>query len=117
MADLLNSGSKWFQSVRAKHCITLVQYLRGSDSDDILATLGRTIFKISEQFGQVRYESRDFIVAVEDFPYSDEPEPGDRVVEGGCAYEVMAPGGEPCWRFGDLYRRSYRIHAKRIGDV
>ena len=30
-------------------------------------------------------------------------------------YEVMAPGGEPPFRYSDPYRRTLRIHTKHVG--
>jgi hypothetical protein len=36
---------------------------------------------------------------------------GDQVF----VYEVLAPGGEPPWRYSDPYRRTLRIHTKHVG--
>ena len=34
----------------------------------------------------------------------------------GRTYEVMAPGGEPVWRWSDPYHQVYRIHTKCITE-
>ena len=69
-----------------------------------------------------RTESRDFLVLAADLVLAGKaelPRAGDRIREtdGGqiFLYEVMAPGGEPPWRYSDPYRRALRIHTKFVG--
>ena len=60
-----------------------------------------------------RVETRDFIVgkALIDF----EPQVGDEIEFLGSTYEVLAPSGEPAWRWSDAFHTAYRIHAKHTG--
>jgi mono/diheme cytochrome c family protein len=69
-----------------------------------------------------RTESRDYLVSAEDLVLGgvvERPKAGDRIreTEGEqlLIYEVMAPGGEPPWRWSDRHRRTLRIHTKYVG--
>ena len=41
---------------------------------------------------------------------------GDTIAYGGRTFEVMAPGGEPVWRWSDPYHQVYRIHTKCVSE-
>ena len=43
------------------------------------------------------------------------PEKGDVSWCDGGEYEVLAPNGEPVWRWSDPHRTAMRIHAKHTG--
>lgn len=123
MADLLQQGSEFLEDQRHKHMTRPVMYLRGSDSAQVQATVGRTVFEQADQFGVVhRTETRDYLVRTQDLVLGGaqtEPKVGDRVREpSGTAallYEVMSIGSEPPFRFSDPDRRTLRIHTKFIG--
>jgi len=123
VADLLQQGSAFLEDQRHKHMTRPVTYLRGGDSAELQATVGRTVFEQADQFGVVhRTETRDYLVRAQDLVLGGEettPKAGDRVREpsGAAAllYEVMSIGNEPPFRFSDPERRTLRIHTKFIG--
>ncbi|MBP9034619.1 MAG: hypothetical protein KBG29_12040 [Pseudomonadales bacterium] len=123
MADLLEQGAAWLQEQRTRHLSRTVTYLRGGDSVDLPATIGQTTFEQADEYGVIhRTESRDYLIAAADLVLAgkqDLPRAGDRIRETDgdqiFLYEVMAPGGEPPWRYSDAYRRTLRIHTKFVG--
>jgi len=121
--DLLELGAAWLEDQRTRHLSRTVTYLRGNDSVNVAATIGRTEFEQADEYGIVhRTESRDFLVLAVDLVLAGKaelPRAGDRIREAAgeqvFVYEVMAPGGEPPWRYSDPYRRTLRIHTKFVG--
>ena len=122
MTDLLRNASDWLENQRTRHAASTVKYVRGSRSADLLATVGKTAFEVDDGCGVlVRHESRDFLVLAEALVLggvSTMPEHGDRVEETQgqrvFVYEVTAPGKEPCWRYSDAFRKTFRIHTKQV---
>lgn len=122
MPDLLEQGAAWLEDQRTRHMSRTVTYLRGGDSVDLAATIGRTEFEQADEYGVVhRTESRDFLVLSAALVLAGKavlPLAGDRVRETDgdqiFIYEVMAPGGEPPFRYSDAYRRTLRIHTKHV---
>ena len=87
---------------------------RGDEGKAVNAVVGRTAFRLADDYGRtMRLVTRDFIVPATELAV--EPEPGDIVNEDGREYEVLSPGGEPCWRWSDPQRTARRIHTKQIG--
>lgn len=123
MADLLEQGSAFLEDQRHRHMTRPVVYRRVPDEVSVSATIGRTVFEQADDRGLVsRIESRDFLVRAEDLVLAGSavlPKAGDSVRESHDGrtfiYEVMAPGGEPPFRFSDPYRRTLRIHTKHVG--
>jgi hypothetical protein len=119
MSDLLKNGMSWLESQREKYVSTLVAYRRGSASAEVPATIGKTIFRIEDEYGRVVcYESRDFLISTEKLVLNGTvvlPERGDEIIDGGFIYEVMAPANEPEWRYSDAFRNTLRIHTKNTG--
>ncbi|HQL54903.1 MAG TPA: hypothetical protein PLQ87_09365 [Phycisphaerae bacterium] len=123
MTNLLEQGAAWLDQQRSRHLTRTVTYLRAGDSVDLLATIGSTTFEQADEYGVIhRTESRDYLITAADLVLAgkqDLPRAGDRIRETDddqiFLYEVMAPGGEPPWRYSDAYRRSLRIHTKFIG--
>ena len=127
MADLLQKGLAWLDDQRHAHMTQTVLYVRDAENAsytvELLATIGRTEFEQADEFGVIhKLQSRDFLIRAADLVLNSEltlPKPGDRVRETVGAqtfvYEVMAPGGEPPWRYSDPYRKTLRIHTKHIG--
>lgn len=122
MADLLESASNWLENQRTTHRTVTVTYVRGDDTVDVSATIGRTQFEIDNGFGVIeRTESRDFLVLTDDLVLASNPTlpmRGDRIRETRgtttYVYEVMAPGKEPHWQYSDPFRKTLRIHSKQI---
>lgn len=86
----------------------------GGEVHTIRAVVGRTVFRSTDVDGiWTRIETRDFIVPRE--LLSSEPQVGDEVEFLGATYEVLAPNGEPAWRWSDAFHTAYRIHAKHTG--
>ncbi len=122
MPDLLETGSNWLENQRHQHMTRTVLYQRGTDTVELVATIGRTAFEQADEFGVIhRIESRDFLVRVSDLVLATVqtlPKAGDQISETTgdqtFVYEVMAPGNEPPWRYSDPYRRTLRIHTKHV---
>ena len=122
MADLLQQASDWLETKRTQYATRAVCYVRGGQSADVSATVGKTTFEVDDGYGVlVRHESRDYLVLAADLKFGEIPtlpQRGDlvRETQGGqvFVYEVTAPGNEPCWRYSDPYRKTLRIHSKQI---
>lgn len=122
MADLLKDASAWLEGRRHEHLTVPVTYTRGAASVKLLATVGRTVFELRDDYGGVeKTQARDYLVRAEDLVLDGAlalPERGDEVREAEGAqvfvYEVMAPGKEPHWRYSDPYRQTLRIHTKHV---
>jgi hypothetical protein len=123
VTDLLAKGAAWLEDQRHRHLTRTVVYQRGTNSVEIAATIGRTEFEQADEYGIIRRtEARDYLVRAVDLVIANEqvlPKAGDRIRETDGSvtyiYEVMAPGGEPPWRYSDPYRQTLRIHTKFIG--
>jgi len=122
VADLLQQASDWLEEKRTQHASRVVAYVRGAQSVELLATIGKTTFEVDDGYGVlVRHESRDFLVLAADLVLDGAPvlpQRGDRVRETQgqqvFVYEVTAPGKEPCWRYSDPYRKTLRIHSTQV---
>jgi hypothetical protein len=122
VADLLAKGAAWLEDQRTRHLTRTVTYLRAGETVDVAATIGRTEFEQADEYGVIhRTQSRDYLIAAAALVLGgkqDLPRPGDRIRETDgdqiFIYEVMAPGGEPPWRYSDVYRRTLRIHTKHV---
>ncbi|MCI0364940.1 MAG: hypothetical protein L0219_13765 [Phycisphaerales bacterium] len=122
MADLLEQGSAWLEDQRNAHMTRAVVYQRSGENVELPATIGRTVFEQADEFGIIhKLESRDFLLLRTDLVLSGVqtlPKAGDRVRDPDGddtqVYEVMAPGGEPPFRYSDPYRKTLRIHTKHI---
>lgn len=123
MPDMLEQGLAWLDDQRHRHMSRTVVYQRGTDAVELAATTGRTEFEQVDEHGTViKLQSRDFLVRTADLELAGArtlPQAGDRVRETvgvqTFVYEVMAPGGEPPWRYSDPYRKALRIHTKHVG--
>ena len=125
MADLLQKASAWLEDQRVKHMTQTVVYQRGSDTVELPATIGETVFQIDDGGGALlRIESRDYLILAVDLVLggppatSIQPRRGDRIRETVgtqvFVYEVVGPGDEPCWRWSDSYRQTLRVHTKQV---
>jgi hypothetical protein len=124
MGDLLGQAAAWLGDMRTAHLSHPVTYRRPSAGSgqaaevEVAATVGRTVFDIDDGYGAVeRFESRDFLISAGELVLAGgpvEPQPGDRIIDGGKTYEAMAPGKAPCWRWSDPFRRTLRIHTKQV---
>jgi hypothetical protein len=122
MIDLLEKASEWLENKRTKFAARIVTYSRGTQTVQIPAAVGKTVFEVDEGFSVLlRYEARDFLILAADLVFGGKntlPQKGDRIYETQAeaiyVYEVTAPGKEPAWRFSDPWRKTLRIHTKQI---
>ena len=116
---MLKNAMSWLESQRKKYLSNPVIYRRGKQSAEIPATIGKTLFKIQDEYGRtIYYESRDYLISSADLILKGAvtiPMKGDEIIENGFIYEVMAPANEPEWRYSDTYRNTLRIHTKNTG--
>lgn len=112
--DILGHSAEWLEQQRLRTLAVPVTYERRSGRQiPVNATLGRTLFRAENEYGiTVRIESRDFLISASEL--TDEPERGDVVIYNGRRYEVLAPNGEPVWRWSEPYQRTRRIHTKDV---
>jgi hypothetical protein len=122
MADLLQRASDWLEAMRTKHASRSVTYQRDDAAAVVSATIGKTVFTIEEGGGiATQYVSRDFLIMGAELVLAGQavlPQRGDRIRElqgeQTFVYEVLAPGKEPCFRYSDPYRKTFRIHTKQV---
>ncbi len=116
--NLLGAAAAWLERQRHEHLTTPVTYVRGADQVVLPATIGRTRFTSTDEYGRVlRHEARDFLVRTVDLVLDGVavlPRAGDQLLEGGKRYEVMAPAGEPEWGYADVNRQTLRVHTRQI---
>lgn len=120
---MLEEGLAWLSNALKSSVAKAVTYRRGTEEVSVKATIGKTLLKLSDDFGNVRMEwtDRDFLIAADDLVIAGEqvlPQRGDRIIEQQgtktFVYEVLAPGGEPEWRWCDPCHKLLRIHTKEV---
>ena len=115
---MLEDAARWLRDQTLGALSVPVVYRRGDGDGDektIRAVIGTTLFQAEDSYGAVvSSEARDFLVSADELP--EEPRKGDVVVWDTAIYEVMAPAGEPCWRWSDAYHTMRRIHTKETGE-
>ena len=114
---LLENAAAWLND-RRQECLSVpIEYrFRSGGSVELTGSVGRTLFRAENEYGvTIRVESRDFLVSAENLP--TEPQRGDRIVFAGRQYEVLAPNGEPVWRWSGPRHVTRRIHTKEIGGA
>ena len=96
-------------------CLSVPVLYRGAGGEGMaMAVPGRTVFHTRGDHGTwARTETRDFIVAAGQL--GAPPAAGDEIVFQGRTYEVLAPNGEPVWRWSDPWCTAMRIHTKLTG--
>ncbi len=122
MTNLLQTGSDFLEAARHAHLTQAVVYERGADNVSVQATIGRTEFEVVDGAGYAsNVEARDFLIRTVDLVLNSQqtlPVKGDRIKETNgtttYTYEVMAPGGEPVFRFSDPQRKTLRVHTKLV---
>lgn len=117
MADLLETAASWLADQRKKHLSRTVTYIRGADTIELAAGIGSTTFEVFDDLGVTEsWKSRDFLVAAEDLVIAGgpiEPQRGDRILDAGKTYEVLAPGKGHVFQV-DAYGKTIRIHTKQV---
>jgi hypothetical protein len=119
---MLRDGAAWLADQRRAFMSRTVTYQRGQDEVDLPATIGQTVFNLTDEYGAtIRHVTRDFLIAAEDLVIDGafvEPRRGDRIRETTAGvtfvHEVIGMGGESAWRYSDRDRTTFRIHTKQI---
>jgi len=122
MVDLLGQAVDWVNGMRAAHLSRSVTYVRGGESVELLATLGSTLYEVTDEAGAtVQAKATDFIVSADELVLGGEPvEPqvGDsiHVAAGGkvLVFEVLELAGAGHYRPCDPYGAALRIHTKQV---
>ena len=121
MADLIKNAMTWLEAQRREHLTIPIIYRREESTVALPATVGKTVFKVVDDYGRYQHiESRDYLIHAADLIMNGHvilPQSGDEIEENGFVYEVMAPNGEPEWRYSDSYRQCCRIHTKLTGKT
>ena len=120
--SLLDDGVNFVNNLRTRYLTHPVTYNRGPHSVDVAASVGKTIFRITVEYGLTEhYESKDFLINTGDLVLGGNvtlPERGDTIeeVRDGVryVYEVSVPSDEPHFRFSDPFKKVLRIHTKEI---
>lgn len=115
--NIMEQAAQWLDSQRRNTLSVPAIYIcRDGESFNICATQGRTLFRAENEYGMtIRTESRDFIVSRSELPI--DPVQGDLILYDGRKYEVLAPNGEPVWRWSGSQHLVRRIHTKEIGEI
>ena len=117
---MLAVGSVWLNGKRRAHMASSVTYARGVYSVVVQATIGTTDFSTEDEFEVFQnIETRDYLIDSADLVLNAVevlPARGDTiaVVVGSTTYtyEVLAPDGEPVYRWSDRGHAVLRIHTK-----
>lgn len=124
--SLFRDGVNWLRDALKASAAHDVIYRRGDATVTIRATVGKSVLKLQDDYGNVRvvYTDKDFIVAAEDLILDGQrilPERGDKITETigdkTITWAVAAPGNEPEWRWCDPYQVMIRIHTVRSEEV
>lgn len=123
MNDFLQRGLDWLNTTLKANCPLSATYTRGSDSIPLTIRIGRTVFVSNRQGGtRIEFGEIDFLITATDLVVAGiatTPAEGDRITAtirgNGYTFELMAPGGEPAWRYSDAYRTAFRVHCKQVG--
>ena len=112
---MIKAGIDALRSAQLGFLVSDATYRRGAEARSVKAVVGRTVFRSVNECGAwVRTETRDFIIPAGQLGL--EPRTGDEIAFDGGVYEVLAPYGEPVWRWSDPYRKAMRVHTKYTGD-
>ena len=114
--NLLRQAIDWLRDAEFSTLVEPVVYHRpGRAPASVNAIVGRTVFKQTNESGAfVRTQTRDFLIGRNNL--DREPAAGDTIRYDGREFELMAPGGEPVWRWSDPYHQVYRIHTKCVSE-
>lgn len=116
----------WLAGQLKDNVAASVTYIRGAYSVTLSATLGSQLLRLTDAGGNTKIErtDRDIVFSAADLILNGSattPQRGDkfRVTFGSTTteYAVMAPDGEPPWRYADSHQTMIRAHGKYYGTV
>ncbi|MGN0871337.1 MAG: hypothetical protein ACI4UV_09130 [Victivallales bacterium] len=116
--SFFSEGLEAQEEFRAQFMTDAAIYRRGDRECAVGVTPGETFFRTSDGNGaSTVIRAMDFILAASEIDGIGTPKRGDQILYCGRRYEVLNPGGEPCWQWSDAERRIYRIHTKDTGGT
>ncbi len=112
---MLRNAVKWLDEQRQLHLTEPIIYnCKNGDILEVNATLGKTIFRAENEYGEViRVTSVDFLISETELDIT--PQKGDTIIYNSYKYEVLAPNGESHWRWCSSAHLTRRIHTKEMG--
>ena len=111
---MLETGTAHLAASLAQHASVDITYTKRKVSKPIKATRGSTPFEASDAEGIIhRTTTRDYLIAKTKWPFTEDPEDGDRIVDGNDTFVVRSVPGQPVWRFADPGNNLYRVHTKQ----
>lgn len=114
---MLSRGEAALHRWRNQHLDELGRYVCSLGNLSIELTKAATRTQTDDCSLIINSHAVDFLIDV-NFLAGIEPQPGDRITYCGQTYEVMALGGEKCWRWHGHSHLTYRIHTKAVdGDI
>ena len=125
MPDLLRTAAAWLSATLETNVSETIGYTRGALGvvGGLLATIGHTPFSQVTDSGIIEtYQTRDYLITAAELILGGNvvlPQRGDLITEtdangNSFVYQVMAPGGEPHYRFCDQFRVKLRVHTKQV---
>lgn len=125
MAEMLQDGLEWLAASLKIASSRQIYYCRdGAGLCRLQAVAGNRPLRQVDAYGAtlLSWEYTDWLILAADLVLQGQgtlPEPGDRIEEqraGGRTriYEVMAPGGEPVYRWCDSDHKHLRVHSKLV---
>lgn len=122
MSNLLQQGADMLARARRDHASNTVTVRHNGDSQDVLATPGRTNFRTTDRSGQsVLIPTRDYLVHINDWPWDSKPDRGTEFRETDSdgtvyVYRASTPNSEELWRWSTPYKKQMRIHTTLVGE-
>lgn len=115
--DILARAEEYARKLRRQSLSKLATYQRGSVAKPLLVTQAATIAESDDGELIVNTTIVDWIFEASELLISGsttEPQPGDRIEWDGKTFELMALGGEKCWRWHGRDGKSYRVHTRLV---
>lgn len=110
---MLHKALEFLHKSQKKHIGERVVYKHKDSEKTVTAVIGKTVFRVEDPYEvYIRTVTKDFLIRTKDLGFV--PERGDLVVWKGKTYEVLAPNGNPVWRWTDTSECTYRIHTKEV---
>lgn len=123
---LMARGMAFLGEKQATAAGVTVTYTRANLSATLTVVVGdqqqQAQTRLQTQAAALAWSQRDYLILAADFAdagFTGPPQKGDRVTEtvNGAAttFELFpGPNGEPCWRWSEAERLTYRVHTKRV---
>jgi hypothetical protein len=126
MSTLMARGMTFLGDALKTGAGVVVSYTRANRTATLTAVAGdqqqQAQPRLTTQAAVIAWSQRDYLILAADFAdagFAGPPQKGDRITEsvGGAetVFELLSgPSGEPCWRWSEADRLTYRCHTKRV---